>query len=216
MVTWNDKGRFHIIYKYRNHIKVYAVLSTLGILWSLYNLDLIYISYLFVPFIISAGYVIPILSNHRLRDINYIKIFLISFVWAYISMLPIILASGFTNTVLILMLEKFLFVMAITIPFDIRDQTIDSHNQLRTIPDLIGTRRSYILSVMLLIICSVLKILTYPIDLGIVMTIADIIVIASIMLSQKIRSDYVYSGLLDGSFLIRLVAICSVLGFAIF
>lgn len=215
MVTWNNKGRFHIIHKYKHHIKVYAIVGTVGIIWSLFHLPFQYIIYLIFPFIISAGYVIPLRSEYRLRDINYIKIFLIALVWAYISILPIILTDGLSATLLSYLIEKFLFLLAITIPFDIRDKTIDSRNNLRTIPDLLGVRKSYLLSITLLLLCAIIHLQLFSGQIAIALVISDLLIISMIFLSKKVESDYMYSGVLDGSFLLRLLLLCSISGISL-
>lgn len=215
MVTWNDKGRFHIINKYRSHIRAYAIISFIGIVWSLSHLSTDYIIHLVLPFIISVGYVIPFRREHRLRDINYIKIFLISIVWAYISIIPIIVESGLSGPIIIYGIEKCLFLLAITIPFDIRDKEIDGHAELRTIPDLIGIRNSYILSISFVIICTILHLQLFDGKMAASLLIADLLITLMIILSSKIKNDYMYSGLLDGSFLVRFLLIAGLSGISL-
>jgi len=64
-----------------------------------------------------------------LRDIPFLKIFVIAFVWALVTgLLPLISSKDLIQINLqhILFLTKqFLFVVAITIPFDIRDMKYD-------------------------------------------------------------------------------------------
>lgn len=73
----------------------------------------------------------------RLRQIPYLKVFLISLVWAMVTtLLPQIesdIPFDLTNISLIIA-ERFFFILAITIPFDIRDMSTDKESQLRTIP----------------------------------------------------------------------------------
>lgn len=78
----------------------------------------------------------------RARQLPYIKIFLISYVWASISIIyPWVQSHGFTippKHVLFLFLAHLLFIYSITIPFDIRDYENDRKKYLRTIPHLLG------------------------------------------------------------------------------
>jgi hypothetical protein len=94
--------------------------------------------------LITVFYSIPLYGNRinifRLRDIPYSKIFLISFVWSASTVfLPIIQSSLTFNKaqVVILLAERFFFVFAITIPFDIRDIDADKQAGIKTIPLLL-------------------------------------------------------------------------------
>ena len=52
----------------------------------------------------------------------------------------------------LLISKRFLFIMAITLPFDIRDMYQDRKFHLKTIPVLMGEKRSLILCQMLLLV----------------------------------------------------------------
>jgi 4-hydroxybenzoate polyprenyltransferase len=53
-------------------------------------------------------------------------------------------------------MSRFLFVFAITIPFDIRDLKYDAQN-LKTIPLFFGVQKSKIIGVLALIICGIIS-----------------------------------------------------------
>ena len=78
-----------------------------------------------------------------LRTIPYCKILIISFVWTTGSMLLLITEQSINidNNVSLHILSRFLFVFAITIPFDIRDLPYDNI-KLKTIPIVIGISKS--------------------------------------------------------------------------
>lgn len=89
--------------------------------------------------IITLFYSVPVSSNRkhllRLREIPYLKIFLIAIVWSVSTiLLPIVQFSGsFDKThVALLLTERFFFLLAITIPFDIRDLDADRCDGLKT------------------------------------------------------------------------------------
>ena len=97
---------------------------------------------LIISAVISLAYGLPILrfksSWNRMREVPGLKIFLIAFVWAIVT-------EGFPNLLanqdwsLLALLERFLFVVAITIPFDIRDLKFD-RNEILTIPQYFGVK----------------------------------------------------------------------------
>jgi 4-hydroxybenzoate polyprenyltransferase len=98
---------------------------------------------------ITIFYSLPVFKAERklfrLREIPLLKIFLIAIVWSVATiMLPIIQSERHENTVhvLLMLIERFLFVFAITIPFDIRDIMADQKGGLRTIPTMLGEKRA--------------------------------------------------------------------------
>lgn len=103
--------------------------------------------------IISVAYNLPLFSIHDkrfgLRNIPGVKLFLISMVWALSCvLLPILelennfVAATSVNDTILLISKRFLFIAAITVPFDIRDLFQDRTNELQTIPVLLGEKRS--------------------------------------------------------------------------
>ena len=204
MVQWNDKGRFHVIHKYRTHIQVYAFLSLAGICWSIYSLAFDYLLFLLCPFLISCLYVIPFFKRKRIRDIHYIKIFLIAIVWSWVSVIPVLIETGISKEVLIYSFEKAIFLLAITIPFDVRDFSIDMKAGLKTLPQVLGVQRSYQLCLLLLVISSLILYFLIGIK-AIGFLVANLLIGIIICVSKEKSSDYMFSGLLDGSFIVRAI-----------
>ncbi|TND08788.1 MAG: hypothetical protein FD123_2004 [Bacteroidetes bacterium] len=116
--------------------------------------------------LLSVTYAIPFMRWQgewiRLRDLPGMKIFLIAFVWTVVVVgIPFQLASfpetrdiqpSWYKTVgMIFFLEVFLFCIAITIPFDVRDMKTDKKN-IRTIPQLMGEKNALRLGALLLFV----------------------------------------------------------------
>ena len=97
-----------------------------------------------------------------LRKIPFIKIFVISFVWAISTMLLLVIENNIliSQNIALHLLSRFLFVFAITIPFDIRDLKYDAQF-LRTIPLFFGALKSRFIAVFALFICGVIAIFQY-------------------------------------------------------
>lgn len=151
----------------------------------------------------------------RLRDIGIIKIFLISFSWAYVStVLPFVSIDEqlFTPKFFLIFLERFLFIFAITLPFDIRDQQIDQLYDLKTIPVIFGQTKTKIISIMSLLVVTGILLIEHRIDLVKTyflwaMIIGCLVTIAIILLNKKDKSDYYYLGLLDGMIILQLLLV---------
>jgi 4-hydroxybenzoate polyprenyltransferase len=111
---------------------------------------------LFTLAIISIGYNLPLFSiqdkKFGLRNIPGIKLFLIASVWSLSCvLLPIlelesnkVIAVTLNDTIL-LIAKRFLFIAAITVPFDIRDIYQDKFYDLKTIPVLFGEKWSLLI-----------------------------------------------------------------------
>jgi 4-hydroxybenzoate polyprenyltransferase len=139
----------------------------------------------------------------RLRDFSFIKIFLIAIVWSYVTgVIPMYEQGIPINTTIIYFLEMICFFIAITIPFDIRDFSVDTANNVQTIPTLIGRRPSINLALLLLFLTFLIDLgLTFQYDHGmngfICMTVTCILTAIAIRHIRDKESDYYYSGLLD-------------------
>ena len=103
--------------------------------------------------------------HYKLREIPYLKIFLITSIWSVSTiLLPVIQAGNeiFTTNVILLFAERFLFIFAIAIQFDIRDMQADRHAGLKTIPLLIGQHKAAILSFLTLAASLFFSVFHYP------------------------------------------------------
>ena len=111
--------------------------------------------------IISFCYSIPIFSlggqKFGLRNIPGLKQFLITLVWTMSTvLLPIMEAQHFHITAVsmrdmtILIAKRFLFIAALTVPFDIRDLFEDRQSGLKTVPVMWGEKNAYLFCQILL------------------------------------------------------------------
>jgi 4-hydroxybenzoate polyprenyltransferase len=111
--------------------------------------------------IISFSYSLPLFSfgeqKFGLRNIPGLKPFLITMVWTLSSvLLPILEAQEMHLTdvsmrdTMLLIAKRFLFIGALTVPFDIRDLFDDRKFGLRTIPVVLGEKKAYLFCQVLL------------------------------------------------------------------
>lgn len=97
----------------------------------------------FTPFLLlTILYAVPI-PNKNLRNIASLKIIIIALVWAGVTVLsPVINAEEtFDYKILLSFIQRFLFVIVLTLPFDIRDVKYDAKN-LQTIPQKVGVEQT--------------------------------------------------------------------------
>ena len=163
---------------------------------------------------ITVFYSLPIFGNKRtifrLREIPYLKIFLIAFVWASSTILLPIIQSGNTfdrTQVVAIFVERFFFVFAITIPFDIRDIVADKQAGLKTIPLLLNENKSLAISYLSLFVFFIISFFHYQmLDYWFIILPLSISALTTLMFlnSKKIRNvTYYHYGILDGTMLLQ-------------
>ncbi|MBW3544558.1 MAG: UbiA family prenyltransferase [Bacteroidetes bacterium] len=164
-----------------------AVLAFLGVLSLLYNIPDQYLH-----------------KHHQsIRSVPLLKIFVIAFVWASIgSWLPYHWSGGHWQAALWLFVAQFCFIMAITLPFDIRDYQQDEDSRLLTIPGIIGIRNTRWLAVCFLLLHLVIMLMFFGHTL--VATLLFVAASAPLLVYAHCNRPYWYfTGLLDGLILLQ-------------
>lgn len=114
-----------------------------------------------IPFsLLTLLYAVPFLSGFEknLREISHLKILVVALVWTGFTVLLPIFDSGksLTFKVGIYGLQRFLLIVVLILPFDIRDIKYDSIS-LQTIPQKIGIQKTKRLGVTILVIALILE-----------------------------------------------------------
>lgn len=150
-----------------------------------------------LPFVVCTFfYVVPLpFKNSSLRNVAGIKLFLIALSFAGITVFFPLVQNNIEIdfSVWITFVQRFLFIVLITIPFDIRDLYIDSES-LKTLPQIFGVKKIKSIGVFLGIVFVLLEFLKEPIDNMELMLLA-IVSITSILLliNSKEKQTKYYS-----------------------
>ena len=99
--------------------------------------------------IFTLLYALPVFSRKRnLRSFYGAKMYTIAFVWAGVTVLLPVLNAGqaLAMDVWISFVQRFLFVIVITLPCDMRDLNYD-RNEIHTIPKSLGIKSTKVLGV---------------------------------------------------------------------
>ena len=189
---------------YQKSIYFFLFISAIFIIFLSSSLGLKFIQLLLPPILISIIYPLLIKINniqYGIRNIPFLKIFLISFTWSYVTLLLPALYYNIQLDYFLLssFFERFLFVLAIAIPFDIRDYHSD---KIRTIPNTIGVINSKIFAWFCLLLIQILLIIhviqsniVIPIFLGLFLSIEICSLV--IYLTNTERSSFFYSILVE-------------------
>jgi len=159
-----------------------------------------------------------------LREKAYLKLPLVASVFALATVVyPVLLVgherSDFTPVLATVLLARVLYIAGITIPFDVRDLSIDSIN-MKTIPQQIGEKRALQRAVILVVgsgitwaglimMEAVNQIVGYSLLVHVIITIPFV----SPLLAGRNRSEFYYSIILDGliSFQFVILFLCYLL-----
>lgn len=126
-----------------------TILVTAILLTDIFNVSIYY--RLLVLGFTSFTYVIPFI-NTGLRQINFLKIIVITFSWAYIS----ILFLPINSQTIYFFGFQWAAIFLITLPFDKKDAIIDTKQGLKTFENTLNFKSKYILKLALalvIIIC---------------------------------------------------------------
>ena len=164
-----------------------------------YTFNIFVLILLGVSALVSLFYVLPV-KNKSLRDIPYLKIHLICLIWVIaIGLFQLINENDFELIDWQFVVAHYFFILAITIPFDIRDLIYDSPNQ-KTIPQLLGAHKSKLLSVFFLLLYTFLILEIKPALFSNFAFLFFIFVTSIVLLNvNKNRSEFFFSGIIEGS-----------------
>lgn len=184
----------------RLHLPSFLLLGIMGAMGVAYNLP-----------------VLPIPGKQRwagLRQITGLKLFYIGLMWAMSNvLLPVAEAyhDGFTidvGQVAQLLGWVFLFVLAITIPFDIRDIYQDRYYGLKTIPIMVGEHKALALSAVLLVLhAGWVWISGYPLQVRLALSITSLFCLVMILFPPVKKNEYYYFFILDGMMALQFLAV---------
>jgi 4-hydroxybenzoate polyprenyltransferase len=205
--------RFQVIRRYKAHIWLYSFVWVGLSFWLFIPMaNLNFIIWLIPGGSIALAYVLPFLSKgRRLRDLGWLKIVLIGWSWAWLTaFLPCYYFEHVSLPASILIgIERMLFIIAITVPFEIRDMAIDSSVGLMTMPSRFGMERTLKAGIIMCISVTVLAFINgvlfkdYAYPFAMLLTVG--LTLWILKRSATENDDYFFSGLTDGTMIIALV-----------
>jgi len=194
--TWNQN--------HKNSIQIIFFISGCMMLYLICLLGFKFVKLISPAIIISLLYPLSIkisTQEYSIRRIPFLKIFLISMTWSYITFLVPLLYYDFEINYFLLdfLFQRVLFIIAISIPFDMRDCDYD---HIKTIPNTIGIYQSKLFAWfclfmidMLLIIDLINNTITVPVFVALFLCIEICSVL--IYFSNNNRSQMFYGILVE-------------------
>lgn len=166
---------------------------------------LVYIS---VFGIITFLYAIPFIPKRflldeklNLRNIGGLKIYVIALVWSGVTVfLPLINnAINISEDIIITAIQRFVIVIVLTLPFEIRDLQFDSL-KLSTVPQKIGEKKTKIIGIILLILFFFIEIFKSKIEFNNVVPLSIVVIMTLFLLmnAKKNQGKYYSSFWVEG------------------
>jgi 4-hydroxybenzoate polyprenyltransferase len=170
---------------------------------------------------LSFGYGLPLFTSRGrktgLRNVPGLKAVLITLVWTLSCvLLPVLEAQDTLNiavsasTTWIILVKRFLFIAALTVPFDIRDLFQDRIAGLKTFPVAFGEKKAYLFCQFLLAghIILLLLLRNYRLTSDFyALTLVAVLTGWLIFKSNWKRNEYYYFFYLDGVLVLQYIAL---------
>ncbi len=193
-----------------NHtlVKILAITGFIGVVFTFFLNDNKIVFYLSPLLILSLAYFSPFI---KLRQSPLFKIFTLVIVWTMVTaVVPVLLTNTgiFTNNDLLHIFTRFCFMMAICIPFDLRDIQIDAADNISTLPIAIGEKNAKRLAFGFMLIYMGLIILEnsrgiLSTKIFLALLISALINSALVLMSNSKRGEYFYVALIDGTMILQ-------------
>lgn len=164
--------------------------------------------------LISVLYSMPLVRRggrwRALRDLPLLKVFLIGYVWAAVTVwIPALyLGRGLTEpVVVVLFLRRFLFILALAFVFDIRDYTKDRLTGTRTFPGVFGIHITKGIALVALVVAAGLVPPGAPAHHEVALVAPLLLAAGVIWFAEETRPDYYFALLTDGVMLVLFLAV---------
>ena len=185
------------------------------ILFSLFSFQLQHFFILFILGCVSFLYSFPFLpfgKKKRIKDYGFLKIITLALLWTLVTVwFPVSGHSYDTGLFIFVFFKRLLFMFILCLLFDMRDIEVDRSENINTLAVVLGYRKSYILSYLLLVVFVLLSIAQYfylpQLRSLIPMLISAGATFVTIEITKKSNSDFVYLAGIDGMMLLQAILV---------
>lgn|GEM_PF-198792 len=196
------------IFNHKTSIRLLIVIAAIGVAVTFFFNDYRILFYLSPLLILSLIYFLPFV---KLRKNPWLKLLTLVSVWTVATaVVPILLISTepFSRNNLLHIIMRFSFMVAICIPFDIRDLMVDKADSVLTIPQLLGENMARWLAFGFVLLYTLLVIFefTFGIITFMVFTallLSTIINAVLILMTNSKRNEYFYVAGIDGTMILQ-------------
>jgi 4-hydroxybenzoate polyprenyltransferase len=214
-VAAKDSARLRWSQRNKNIHLILLIAGSFLIFISLFSFHLQHFFILFILGCISFLYSFPFLpfeKKKRIKDYGFLKITTLALLWTLVSVwFP---ANGHvfdTGLFIFIFCKRLLFMFILCLLFDMRDIEVDRSENINTLAVVLGHKKSYLLSYLLLFVFVALCVAQYlylpQMQFLIPMLISVAATFITIEITKKSNSDFVYLAGIDGMMLLQAILV---------
>lgn len=189
-------------------VKLLAFIGFLGVSVLFFYNDTKIIFYLSPLLLLSLFYFLPFI---KLRKKAWLKLIVLSLVWTIVTSVVPILLNGegvIEKNQVLHIATRFCFMIAICIPFDIRDLQVDKSESISTLPILYGEKKTRAIAIVFMLLYIFLIFLEFfsgmfEIKIFVALLISAIINTVLVFMTNSKRNEYFYTAALDGTMVVQ-------------
>lgn len=193
-------------------IKTLTIIGLLGVAITFFFNDYRIALYLSPLLLLSIAYFLPAI---KLRQNTLFKLLTLAFVWTMVTaVVPLLLTDIplFSPSGILHFFVRLTFMIAICIPFDIRDMEIDKAENIFTLSQKLGENKTRWIGFGCMLIYILLIVVEFFLDLFsmkifIALLLTAIVNAIIVFMSSSKRSEYFYTALLDGTMILQGVVV---------
>ena len=210
-VAAKDSARLRWSQRNKNIHVILLIAGSVLILFSLFSFHLEHFFILFVLGCVSFLYSFPFLpfaKKRRIKDYGFLKITTLALLWTLVTVwFPVSGHAYDTGLFIFVFIKRLLFMFILCLLFDMRDIEVDNSENIKTLAVVLGHKKSYTLSYLLLFVFVLLCIAQYfyfpQMRFLIPMIISAAATLVTIEITKRSNSDFVYLAGIDGMMLLQ-------------
>lgn len=209
-----NSARHDWLLKNKYFLQLMTGLPILPIIFLVFNLSLDQVFYGGQLTIIAVLYALRVFKvkgkYYALRDVPLLKILLIAYVWAAATSDFLLVEEwNLLEGPSAMFWERFFFVLAITLPFDIRDMEMDKQHLVKTVATLFGQTSTLVLAIICLIVSAVIAWNIYPESIFMMAFLPTMILAGlAILVTKRFKNaDLFFTGGIDALFLLQAILV---------
>jgi 4-hydroxybenzoate polyprenyltransferase len=214
-VAAKDSARLRWSLRNKNIHLILLIAGSFLILFSLFSFHLEHFFILFVLGCVSFLYSFPFLpfaKKKRIKDYGFLKITTLALLWTLVTVwFPVSGHAYETGLFIFVFIKRLLFMFILCLLFDMRDIEVDNSEDIKTLAVVLGHKKSYTLSYLLLFVFVLLSIAQYfyfpQMRFLIPMILSAAAAFVTIEITKKSNSDFVYLAGIDGMMLLQAILV---------
>jgi 4-hydroxybenzoate polyprenyltransferase len=204
--------RHRWLHEHRRELAIFTILP--GIAWVAlsFRLSTNVVLWLVHLGVVSVAYSLPLWKKANgerfvLRKVGLLKPVFVAYVWAVVGVILPAVDAGYplNGRLYAELISRFVFVLALCMPFDLRDEPIDRSHGMRTLPVLLGRKPTEYLAYLLLVLQLAMLVPFLPLGSSVLLTISLLYAAFATRYAISSGHDLAFSAGVDGALVLQAV-----------